>query len=91
MSTSYYALRNRLMVSSRRRGDGLHSVYDEVGELVAAVRDDYFGLLADRDVRVAHRSGGVIVVTDPGPDDQPAISEYGELVTLGQLRRGEAP
>jgi len=92
LSTSYYALRvpvvrveqpnPRLLVYT------LHDDYDiQVGEL----RSTTLHLAADRDVKVAHRSDGVIVVTHPGPDDMQAISDYGELVTLGQLRRGEAP
>ena len=91
MSTAYYALRApvvrveqpnpRLLVYT------LHDGNVQVGEL----RPTTLHLAADCDVRVAHRSGGVIVVTHPGPDDMQAISEYGELVTLGQLRRGEAP
>ena len=48
-------------------------------------------LAIDHDTKIAHRSGGSITVYATGPDDQQVISEYGELVTLGQLRRGEAP
>lgn len=39
----------------------------------------------------AYRSNGVIRVISPEPDAHPAISEYGDLTTIGALRRGEAP
>lgn len=39
----------------------------------------------------AYRSNGVIRVTSTQPDAHPAISEYGDLTTVGALRRGEAP
>ena len=39
----------------------------------------------------AHRSNGVIRVSSTQPDAHPAISEYGDLTTVGALRRGEAP
>lgn len=90
MSTSYYALRHPaaavVAVSPRS-----FTVRDGVGRWLATIDLDALGWIADRDIKVAHRSGGTIVVTHPGPDDMRAISEYGELVTLGQLRRGEAP
>ena len=39
----------------------------------------------------AYRANGVIRVTSTQPDAHPAISEYGDLTTVGALRRGEAP
>lgn len=44
-----------------------------------------------KDEQAAHRSGGVIRVSSRHPDSHPAISEYGDLTTVGALRRGEAP
>ena len=91
MSTTYYALRPpvvrveqpnpRLLVYT------LHDDDIKIGELSPTT----LHLVADRDTEVAHRSGGSITVYATGPDDQQAISDRGELVTLGQLRRGEAP
>ena len=43
------------------------------------------------DEQAAHRSGDVIRVSSTRPDDHPAISECGDLTTVGALRRGEAP
>ena len=43
------------------------------------------------DEQAAHRSGGVIRVSSTRPDDHPAISEYGDLTTVGALREGDAP
>lgn len=40
---------------------------------------------------VAYRANGVIRVSSTQPDAHPAISEYGDLTTIGALRRGEAP
>jgi hypothetical protein len=39
----------------------------------------------------ALRSGGVTKVYATGPDSDHAVSEYGEIVTLGDLRRGVQP
>lgn len=39
----------------------------------------------------AYRANGVIRVSSTQPDAHPAISEYGDLTTIGALRRGEAP
>lgn len=89
MSTSYYALRPPV-VRVESRG-ALAIAVDTRGHLVASVRPDCLHILANRDEKVAHRSANRTVVLVPGADDVQAISEYGELVTLGQLRRGEAP
>lgn len=94
MSTSYFALRHPV-VRVQRTSD-ISSVYDlttaDPHWWIGALTMEALGILADRDVQVAHRgNAGDIVVTHPGPDDMQAISERGDLVTLGQLRRGEAP
>lgn len=92
MSTSYYALK-RPAVTLRPwpSGNGVW-IRDRERRIIGSIRMGCLPWAADRDVKVAHRGNdGDIVVTHPGPDDMQAISEYGELVTLGQLRRGEAP
>ena len=43
------------------------------------------------DEQAAHRSGDVIRVSSTRSDDHPAISECGDLTTVGALRKGEAP
>ena len=97
MSTSYYALRAPVaLVMSWSTRTTMHDLFRAVapGEhaWVGCVDSSTLHLVADRDVQVAHRgNAGDIVVTHPGPDDMQAISERGDLVTLGQLRRGEAP
>lgn len=96
MSTTYYALRHPVaelvpwlarptVCDMYRLGPADERVW------IGCVDAPALHLVADRDVKVAHRSGGAIAVYATGPDDMQAISEYGEIVTLGQLRRGEAP
>lgn len=94
MSTSYYAL--RAPVAAVRPWPIIVTMYDiyadHARDRLGSLDHRALHLVADRDVKVAHRdNAGAIVVTHPGPDDMQAISERGELVTLGQLRRGEAP
>lgn len=89
MSTSYYSLRAPVMAVRFDRG--LHVLIDGLGLWLGQLSVEALHIAADRDTRVALRSGARIVVSATGPDDEQAISEYGELVTLGQLRRGEAP
>ena len=71
--------------------DAFAHLYDAAGRRLGILTLDALGLIADRDSPVAHRSGGRIVVSGTGPDEQWAISEYGEPVTLGDLRRGRVP
>ena len=91
MSTSYYALRAPIEYIERSSPRAvLYDMHGD-GKWLGSLHEACLTILTDRDVKVAHRSSGVIAVTHPGPDDMQAISEYGDLVTLGQLRRGEAP
>lgn len=60
-------------------------------ERVGTVRGDYLSALADRDEEAAHSSGGSVKVYASGLDAEWVISEYGEAVTLGDLRRGVEP
>jgi hypothetical protein len=93
VSTTYYALRHPI-ARVRECSDAAGLRYDAVnhsGVVVATFRPDALHLLAARDVRVAHQSGGSIAVYATGPDEAQAISDYGEMVTLGELRRGRAP
>lgn len=93
MSTTYYALRHPVVRVDRVTPNG--ELYDLIQlshrPWVGSLRAEFLHLVADRDEKVAHRSGGSITVYATGPDDQQAISEWGDIVTLGQLRRGEAP
>ena len=66
----------------------------ESGERVARVLEQHVRLLADRERLVAYRSGGVIRMKPAAAglaDTDWAVSEYGEPVTVGDLRRGVAP
>lgn len=92
MSTSYHALRAPIEYIERSSPRAvLYDMHGD-GKWLGSLHEACLTILADRDAKVAHRDNdGDIVVTHPGPDDMQAISEYGELVTLGQLRRGEAP
>lgn len=95
MSTTYYALRYPVVrvdiTDNALMGKIYHLVRPDETQ-GGVLRPDTLHLVADRDNKAAYRdNGGDIVVYATGPDDQQAISEYGELVTLGQLRRGEAP
>lgn len=47
--------------------------------------------LADRDDQIAYRSNGLASMEHNLPDSQQLISEYGDLTTIGELRRGVAP
>lgn len=89
MSTTYYALRHP--VRSVTMKTNRYSLRDENGAWLGSLLPRALHLAADRDTRVAHRSGSNTIVYSAGPDAEQAISEYGELVTLGQLRRGDAP
>lgn len=89
MSTTYYALRApiaRLVPMGK-----VYDLKDARGAFVGVLGVDHLHIAADRDEKVAHRSGGSITVYATGPDTQQAVSQYGELVTLGELRRGVAP
>jgi hypothetical protein len=93
VSTTYYALRHPI---ARVRGcsdaAGLRfDAVDRSGVVVATFRPGALHLLADRNEQVAHRSGLTISVSATGTDETQAISEYGDLVTLGELRREMAP
>lgn len=86
MSTTYYALRRPIarMVPS----GSIFDLKDAGGAFVGVLHRDHLHIAADRDEKVAHRSGGTITVYATGPDAIQAVSEYGELVTLGDLRAG---
>lgn len=92
MSTTYYALRHPVARVERLYAPGApYAALNAYGRRVATVDHYCLHLLANRDEKVAHRSGDRIAVYATGPDDAQAISDYGELVTLGELRRGVAP
>lgn len=99
MSTNYYRVREGYQLARFGERDhredwwGLYSI--ETGARVATVSRGGLPLVADRDNKAAHRvyADGIprITVYATGTDDEWAISEYGEPVTLGDLRRGVAP
>lgn len=99
MSTTYYKLRDGYTVKvlrgvTIRYDDGAepaaHAVINYEGVSVGAVLLDHARMLAGDD-HAAVRSGGKTTVYATGLDSDYAVSEYGELVTLGQLRRNEQP
>ena len=47
--------------------------------------------LANKDANIAHRSGGRVSAPHHLPDSLQLVSEYGDLTTLGEVRRGLAP
>jgi len=93
MSTNYYRVREGYSIEPYALGKGQfwHVRLNETGEVVASIRADHIGLVADYDEKAAHRSGGTVRVYATGPDSEWVLSEYGEPVTLGDLRRGVAP
>ena len=99
MSTNYYKVwmgHELARFGHRFYKDDLWALYNvETGARVALVSREGLLLVADRDNKAAHRAhvNGIprITVYATGPDDEWAISEYGEPVTLGDLRRGVAP
>lgn len=60
------------------------------GQIIGAIHEDYARMVAGDD-HAAVRSGGRTTVYATGLDSDYAVSEYGEIVTLGQLRRNEQP
>lgn len=92
MSTSYYKVREGYRIAPTDPFDGRWEVASRnTGTIVAVILGDHLGILADRDEKAAHRGGGTITVYATGPDSEWVLSEYGEPVTLGDLRRGTAP
>lgn len=97
MSTDYYGPPEGYRLERAADVEGREwwaLVQTDTGERVALVRGDRVGLLSDRYREVAHRSNGKISM-QPGAaamtDSEWAISEYGEPVLVGDLRRGVAP
>lgn len=105
MSTRYYDLPGieRVTVTTDAGMTVLHLAPDPhhrdtppLGPLtIVGSEDDCLRLIrgwaSARNEQAAYRSNGVIRVTSTQPDSHPAISEYGDLTTVGALRRGEAP
>jgi len=94
MSTDYYTLRegihNLQRIDQGRVVQAPAWVATDVdGRVLAIVHEDCLGWLADRGIRIARRCNGVISVSGAGLDDEVVLSEYGEPVTLGELRRGD--
>ena len=97
MSTDYYGPREGYRLERADDIDGREwwaLVETDTGERVALVRGDRLGLLSDRDREVAFETEGKVRMKYGAAamtDSEWAISEYGEPVTLGDLRRGVAP
>lgn len=95
MSTTYYKLRDGLTlerVPSVSLNIEAPSVVirSAAGDLIGVLHEDYARMVAGDD-HAGVRSGGRTTVYATGLDSEYAISEYGEIVTLGQLRRNEQP
>lgn len=95
MSTYYYGPPDGYRLERAADVDGWWAlVQTDTGERVALVRGDRVGLMSDRDREVAFRFSGVIRMKPDAAsmtDAEWAISEYGEPVLVGDLRRGVAP
>lgn len=92
MSTTYYRVHPGIRIEpALDLSPDLWAIEDQdTGERLGTIRGD--GLYAlRRGDRVAHSSGGRIAVYATGLDSEWVISEYGEAVTLGDLRRGVEP
>lgn len=93
MSTNYYRVREGYSIEpfAGALGPYWHVLHKATGKRVAGIDCEHIHIVADRDEKAARRCGGEIMVYATGPDDEWVISEYGEPVTLGDLRRGVAP
>lgn len=95
MSTDYYGPPEGYRLERAADIDGWWAlVQTDTSERVALVRGDRVGLLSDRDRDVAFETEGKVRMK-PGAaamaDTEWAISEYGDPVLVGDLRRGVAP
>lgn len=95
MSTSYYMIREPFSRLSVTTAYGAHTVHVEIAGSPAGELRCGSGLLAtvlsafaDRDGQIEHWSSGIASYL---PDSFQLISGYGDLTTLGELRRGVAP
>lgn len=90
MSTKYYKLREGVTL---QHGEllGIPHVMVQVDGVRAGMLLAEYAYLLSSDDHAATRSGGRTTVYATGPDNEHAVSEYRELVTLGQLRRNEQP
>ena len=96
MSTSYYRVRDgyRLVApTSQSSPPTWWAVQTTDGVEVAIVHAGALRLVVDSDSwpHAAESSGGRVQVNATGLDSEWVVSEYGEPVQLGQLRRGETP
>lgn len=90
MSTKYYKLRDGVTL---QYGEllGVPAVMVHVNGVRAGVLLEEYVYLLSSDDHAAVRSGGRTTVYATGPDSDYAVSEYHEIVTLGELRRNEQP
>ena len=98
MSTNYYGIRAPF-TAIRIIAGPTSSVYPDIaGELAGEIRCAYSAIspvllmFADRGTVLATRGGSGMVYADADlPDSLQLVSEYGDLTTLGEVRRGVAP
>jgi hypothetical protein len=93
VSTKYYRVHSGYKLTRAKAGTmpaSWWAIETEQGDIVAMLHPDHLRMAAGDDY-AAQRSGGRVQVYATGLDSEWTVSEYGEPVTLGQLRRGEAP
>lgn len=98
MSTYYYRLRSPIVRLSPdpERGDRMllvarddrHEGDDAQDSVIGSIDSSYLNLVVDRDELAALITGRSTTVYATGPDAEQVVSEYGDLTTLGVLRRG---
>ena len=98
MSTNYYGIREPFTHVSIARGRTAHVVHIEInaaeaGELRCIGNELAAVLLAFTGPTVIATRGysGMVRADDSLPDSLQLVSEYGDLTTLGEGRRGVAP
>lgn len=96
MSTSYYAPREgyRLEDNSASVGRSLWHLVSVTDGWAATFDGQHLHLAFDRCRKVAEQFRGRILMRPDAaglPDTEWVVSEYGEPVTVGDLRRGVAP
>ena len=96
MSTSYYAPREgyRLEEHSASVDRSLWQLVSVTDGWAATFGGDHLRLAIDPSRKVAEQFRGRVLMRPDAaglPDSEWAVSEYGEPVTVGDLRRGVAP
>lgn len=94
MSATFYGIVAPFTRITISRGGGTVTVAAYVGDTAAGsltVPEEYEGtvirMFVDLEYRAAHRSGGRLTADRHLPDAMCVVAEYGEVTTLGDLRR----